>query len=272
MFVEQEQHDCDDAGKRQFAEGEHWKERGEKDQHDEMKSSRDPESGRDSDVAGDGVQFGVAVELEILAGVEDIEAGDPESNRRGEQQDAQVERTPNCDPCGGWGDAKSEAQNEMGQTREALGIGVEQQHGKCDGRKPEGKAIQLRGGQNKDGAGDDDEGANERGREISRGNSASAGTRIGGIDGRVGEPVESHCRGAGGEHRNDDPYKLMRTRKAGSGEHGSAESERESEDGVLPLDHFERNAQVAQDGHRKIVRQGDDQLAMIGGWAPARAV
>ena len=91
MFVEQEQHDCDDAGERQFAEGERWKERSEEDQHDEMKSSRDPESGRDSDVAGDGVQFGVAVELEILARVEDVEAGDPESNSRGEQQDARVE-------------------------------------------------------------------------------------------------------------------------------------------------------------------------------------
>ena len=144
----------------------------------------------------------------------------------------------------------------MGQTREALGVGVEQQHSECDGRKPEGKAIQLRGGQNKDSAGDDDEGANKRGREISSGNSAGTGTGIGGIDGSVGEPVESHGRGAGGEHRDDDPYKLMRTGKAGSGEHGSAESERESEDGVLPLDHFERNAQVAQDGHRKFVRQG----------------
>ena len=137
----------------------------------------------------------------------------------------------------------------MGQTREALRIGVEQQHGKCDGRKPEGKAIQLRGGQNKDGAGDDDEGANERGREISSGNSAGTGTRIGGIDGSVGEPVESHGRGAGGKHRDDDPYKLMRTREARSGEHGSAESERESEDGVLPLDHFEDDAEVVEDGH-----------------------
>jgi len=84
VFVEQEQHDCDDAGERQFAEGERGKKRGEKDQHDEMKSSRDPQSARDSDVAGDGVQFGVAVELEILARVEDVEAGDPESNSRGE--------------------------------------------------------------------------------------------------------------------------------------------------------------------------------------------
>ena len=37
--------------------------------------------------------------------------------------------------------------------------------------------------------------------------------------------------------------------KAGGGEHGSAQSEWESEDGVLPLDHFERDAEVVEDGH-----------------------
>ena len=104
------------------------------------------------------------------------------------------------------------------------------------------------------------------------GQGARAGARVGGVDGGIGEAVEGHGGGAGGDHGDDDPKKLVSGGQAGSGEHGSAESERESEDGVLPLDHFERNAQVAQDGHRKIVRQGDDQLAMIGGWAPARAV
>jgi len=43
--------------------------------------------------------------------------------------------------------------------------------------------------------------------------------------------------------------------KAGGGEHGSAESERESEDGMLPLDHFEGDAEVVEDGHGKIVEQ-----------------
>jgi len=47
--------------------------------------------------------------------------------------------------------------------------------------------------------------------------------------------------------------------KAGGGEHGSAESEGERKDGVLPLDHFEGHAEVAEKGHRRIVRQQ-------GGW------
>jgi len=37
--------------------------------------------------------------------------------------------------------------------------------------------------------------------------------------------------------------------KSGSGQHGSAESERESEDGVLPLNHFQSDAEVVEDGH-----------------------
>jgi hypothetical protein len=43
--------------------------------------------------------------------------------------------------------------------------------------------------------------------------------------------------------------------KAGGGEHGSAESEGESEDGVLPLDHFESHAEVAKERHGTIVEQ-----------------
>ena len=93
------------------------------------------------------------------------------------------------------------------------------------------------------------------GDEMAGGKSAGASAGIGGVDGGVGEAIEGHGGGAGGEHGDDDPEKLMGGGKAGGGEHGSAESERESEDGVLPLDHFERDAEIVKDGHRKIVRQ-----------------
>ena len=52
--------------------------------------------------------------------------------------------------------------------------------------------------------------------------------------------------------------------KARGGEHGSAESERESEDGVLPLDHFEGDAEVVEDGHGKIVKQDSCRLRIAG--------
>ena len=90
---------------------------------------------------------------------------------------------------------------------------------------------------------------------MSCGQGAGAGAGVSGVDGGVGEAVKSHGRGTSGEHGNDDPEKLMSGGKAGGGEHGSAESEWEREDGVLPLDHFQRGAEVVKDRHRKIVRQ-----------------
>src|SRR5229473_1261933 len=90
---------------------------------------------------------------------------------------------------------------------------------------------------------------------MSGGKGAGAGAGIGGVDRRVGEAVEGHGGGAGGEHGDGDPEKLMGGGKAGGGEHGSAESEGESEDGVLPLDHFKSDAEIVQEGHEEIVEQ-----------------
>jgi len=85
---------------------------------------------------------------------------------------------------------------------------------------------------------------------MTRGQGTRTGARIGGINDGIGKPVESHGGGAGGQHGDHDPEKLMRRGQAGSREHRAAESEGESEDGVLPLDHFERHAQIAKNGHR----------------------
>ena len=91
--------------------------------------------------------------------------------------------------------------------------------------------------------------ATKAGERWPAGKRASAGAGVGGVDGGVGEAVEGHGGGAGGEHGDDDPEKLMGGGKAGGGEHGSAEREGERKDGVLPLDHFEGDAEVVQDGH-----------------------
>ncbi len=114
MLVEQEQHDGDDAAERKFAKPEGRKQGDEKDQHNDVEGARDPESGADADVAWDGVESGVAVKFEILAGIEDIEAGDPKSNSGGEEQYARVEGAANSDPRGGRGDAECETEHQVG--------------------------------------------------------------------------------------------------------------------------------------------------------------
>ena len=76
--------------------------------HDQMKTSRDPKRLLNAEIARDGVQSGLAVEVEILTGVENIEAGAPESDRGGKQQDARIERAADGDPCRGGRDSQSE--------------------------------------------------------------------------------------------------------------------------------------------------------------------
>ena len=55
----------------------------------------------------------------------------------------------------------------------------------------------------------------------------------------------------------------MGSGKAGGGEHRSAKRERESEDGVLPLDHFQSDAEAMEDGHGKIVKQNGCQFSVL---------
>ncbi len=263
MFVEQEEHDGDDAGEREFAEREGWEQGDQQQQHDQVEGAGDPEGAADADVAWDGVESGVAVEVEILAGVDNVEAGDPEGDGGGKKKDARVEGAANGDPGGGGRYAESESEHEVRPAREAFGVGVEEQHGKGDGGEPEREAIQLGCGENEDGAGDNDESGDEGGREMARGKRAGASAGIGGVEGGVGEAIEGHGGGAGGEHGDDDPEKLMGGGKAGGGEHGSAKREGEREDGVLPLDHFEGDAKVVKDGHEKIVKQFFVQFSVL---------
>jgi len=254
MFIEQEKRDGDDAGHGEFSQCKGGQECEEKDQHDEMEGARDPEGRADSAVAGDGMQSGIAVKFEILTGIENIEAGDPEGDRGGEEQNARVEGAANGDPRGGGGDAKSEAEDEVSKPRKALGVGVEQQDGERDGGKPKSEPIQLGSGQDEDRAGDNDEGGDKCGRQMAGGECASESAGIGSVNGRISEAIESHGGRAAREHGDHDPKELMGAGKAGGSQHGSAEGKRESEDGVLPFDHFESDAEVVKDGHRKIVR------------------
>jgi hypothetical protein len=80
MFVDQERHNRDDAGECDFAQTKSWKQTEKKHQHDEMEETRNPKSRSDADMARNGMKAGVAVEFEILAGVENIEARYPKSD------------------------------------------------------------------------------------------------------------------------------------------------------------------------------------------------
>ena len=107
----------------------------------------------------------------------------------------------------------------------------------------------MRSSEDEDDARNDNESGDEGWREVSCRESPGASARVGRVDGRVRKAIERHGGGAGSEHGHDDPEKLMTGGKARSGEHSSAESEWESEDGVLPLDHLKRHAKIVSDSH-----------------------
>jgi len=105
VFVEQEDRNGDDARDGEFAESEGRDKRHQQEQHDEVEEAGDPKSPGDAEVARDGMEAGIAVEVEILTGVEDVEAGNPESDGGSEKQDTGVEKATNGDPGGGGRDA-----------------------------------------------------------------------------------------------------------------------------------------------------------------------
>ena len=81
-------------------------------------------------------------------------------------------------------------------------------------------------------------------RERARRNGAHGGAGISGVYTRVSNAIEGHGRGARGNHAQDNPAQFGCRRHATGSKHGCAESKWKRKDGVLPLDHLQRNAQI----------------------------
>src|SRR5216684_4444609 len=79
-------------------------------------------------------------------------------------------------------------------------------------------------------------------------------------NGGVSQAVEGHGGGAGGDHRDDDPEQLLSGWQAVRRQHSSAHGKGECKDGMLPLDHLQGDAQVAEKGHRRMVKQTDHEM------------
>ncbi len=97
----------------------------------------------DAETLGHGKQAGRAVVFQVLAGVEHIEAADPQRHRGAQDQHARIERAGDGDPCGRRRHSQAETQHQVRPRREALGVGIEKQNGQRDGRKFESQRIQL---------------------------------------------------------------------------------------------------------------------------------
>src|SRR6266403_777095 len=114
-----------------------------------------------------------AVVVMILASVDHVESADPERHRGGEQQYPRIERAANRDPRCSWSNTKRESEKQMRPARESLAVGIKKDHRQRHGREHECEAVQLGSGENKNSAGDQNECAHERRRQLSDWQSAS---------------------------------------------------------------------------------------------------
>src|SRR5580692_2648079 len=88
------------------------------------------------------MEAGRGVEVDILAGVENVEAADPKRYRRTENQDAPIERSSNRNPRCRRRHAEAKAKYEVGKRGESLRVGIEEKYSERDRRKQKRETIQ----------------------------------------------------------------------------------------------------------------------------------
>src|SRR5579863_4423539 len=137
MFVGEEQNYGYDSRNCKLSQSEDGHQADQQQNHDQMKTSRDPQRLVDAKIARNRVQPGSFVKVEILASVKHIEAGAPEGDGGSQQQDARIERAADGDPGSGRRYPHGESQNQMRPASESFGVGVEQNHSQREGRKDE---------------------------------------------------------------------------------------------------------------------------------------
>src|SRR5271155_4492129 len=103
--------------------------------HYQMHGAGDEEGAGYAEFFWDGVEAGGLVEFNVLAGVENVEAADPERYGGAEDQHARGERASDGDPCGGGRDAESETEDEVGPGGETFCEGIEKKDSERDGGK-----------------------------------------------------------------------------------------------------------------------------------------
>src|SRR6185503_9103312 len=196
------------------------------------------------------MQADLTLMLEVLAGIEDVEASHPEDHGEGENKDAGIEAAADGNPCGGWSDAKCQTQDEVGPSGEALHVAVSKQHDQDERGEIQGQSVEFEGSNDESEAHQDSEAEDEFTREQASRDGAAAGSRVGGIEVSVGPAIEGHCTGTRRHHRNDDPAESAPTWGAVACEKDRRQGKGKGEDRVLPLDHLEGRASFSEEAHR----------------------
>jgi len=221
---------------------------GERGERESVHGSADPDRALPAEFGGDRVEAGGLVVLEVLQRVDDVKAGDPEHDERGDAPDrgrgGEVRRVDG-DDGGDGAERQRGTEEEVAECGEAFGVAVERdepEHGDAEvGRPRVAKQGPERGGEDAE-----DECRAERdepavaGGEAAAGDGAAFGARVVGVEFVVGEAVDEHRPCPGGNHARDDERELDGECAKGRGEVGgeccAEDRKRERKDGVGELD------------------------------------
>src|SRR5215475_3512397 len=84
VFVHEQEEHGDDTHQCQFSQTEAQHQRSQKEKHHQVRGACDPQGFSDAAKTGNGIQAGLAVEFQILAGVKNVETRHPEGDGRGQ--------------------------------------------------------------------------------------------------------------------------------------------------------------------------------------------
>src|SRR3990172_7385784 len=187
------------------------------------------------------------VEVHVLAGVDEIEAGDPDGQREPEDEGGGGGHPAHGDPASPGRDAVREAEDPVAHPREALGVGVADQEERREGGEPEAERVEHPRGEREERAGEDGGQQHVPGRQESDRQVARRRARIARVDEAVRQAVDAHREGARSRHGERHPDDHAPSRPAVRRQDHRHVGEWQGEDGVLELDRVQEVAKRA--GH-----------------------
>ena len=179
---------------------------------------REPECPADAETGWQAVQAGGAVEVGVLAGVQQVEPAHPEQHRRAEDERRGHVRprddAADGDPGGDRGEGQRRAEPEVRQAREPFGERVRQhdaQHRQGQVGRPRVRRLaqeEQPGRGQECGTRHDREQRHGGDAERAGGEVPAGGPRVAAVVVAVGQAVERHRRRAGGHHARQNAHEV----------------------------------------------------------------
>ncbi len=251
VLVGQERADEEDAGQVEAVQVEQELEGEQQAEGDEVQEPGDDQGAAEAEALRDGPEAALDVELVVLAGVNDVEPGDPRQHGRAEEEDDGVEGPAHRDPGPDGGHAQGQAEEGVRGPGEPLREGVEEDDDQGDGGEGQAEGVELVGREDQGRRREGDEGRDRRDGDDAGGEFPAAGAGVGRVDAAVHQAIKPHGRAARPDHCHDDIKDVM-PRDGGPqrGQQRAGQGKRKGEDAVGELDHASVGQDSVNDFHR----------------------